>query len=87
MPKQLSARPPLDATEERHVRKLTHSVHAPADWIFHAKMVVLSWDGLRTRQIAEALGCHRQTVRERLQAFNNRGLWLRRVGHEAGWRA
>jgi transposase len=34
-----------------------------------------SWPraGLRTRQIAEALGCHPQTVRERLQAFNARG--------------
>jgi Winged helix-turn helix len=73
MPKHLSARPPLDATEERHVRKRAHSMHAPADWIFHAKIVAHSWDGLRTRQIAEALGCHPQTVRERLQAFNERG--------------
>lgn len=74
MPTHLTARPPLDATEARKVRKLTHSVHAPADWIFHAKIVAASWDGLRTRQIAEALGCHPQTVRERLQAFNERGL-------------
>ena len=37
MPKHLTARPPLDATEERHVRKLAHSMHAPADWIFHAQ--------------------------------------------------
>ena len=73
MPKQMTARPPLDATEERHVRKLTHSVHAPADWIFHAKIVAHSWDGLRTNQIAETLGCHPQTVRERLHAFNERG--------------
>jgi transposase len=73
MPKHLSARPPLDATEERKVRKLTRSTHAPADWIFHAQIVAHSWDGLRTRQIAEALGCHPQTVRERLQAFNDRG--------------
>ena len=73
MPKHLTARPPLDATEERHVRKLVHSMHAPADWIFHAKIVAHSWDGLRTRQIAEVLGCHPQTVRERLQAFNERG--------------
>src|SRR5258706_14376449 len=72
MPKQLTARPPLDAVEERYVRKLTHSVHAPADWIFHAKIVVGSWDGLRTRQIAEALSCNSQTVRERLHAFNER---------------
>ncbi len=74
MPKHLTARPPLDATEERKVRKLTHSVHAPADWIFHAKIVAHSWDGLRTAQIAEALGCHPQTVRERLHAFNDRGI-------------
>jgi transposase len=73
MPKHLSARLPLDATEARKVRKLTHSVHAPADWIFHAQIVAHSWDGLRTRQIAEALGCHPQTVRERLQAFHERG--------------
>src|SRR5690348_9285245 len=73
MPKHLTARPPLDATEERKVRKLSHSIHAPADWIFHAKIVAHSWDGLRTRQIAEVLGCHPQTVRERLQAFNARG--------------
>jgi transposase len=37
-------------------------------------MMVCSWDGLRTRQIAEALGCHPQTVRDRLRAFNARGL-------------
>jgi len=72
MPKQLTARPRLDAVEERYVRKLTHSMHAPADWIFHAKIVVGSWDGLRTRQIAEALSCNPQTVRERLHAFNER---------------
>jgi len=68
----MTARPTLDAVEERYVRKLTHSVHAPADWIFHAKIVVGSWDGLRTRQIAEALSCNPQTVRERLHAFNER---------------
>lgn len=73
MPKHLSARPPLDTAEERTVRKLTRSTHAPADWIFHARIIASSWDGLRTRQIAEALGCHPQTVRERLQAFNARG--------------
>ena len=66
MPKHLTARPPVDATEERHVRKLTHSVHAPADWIFHAKIVAHSWDGLRTRQIAEVLGCPVNTVKTRM---------------------
>ena len=37
-------------------------------------MVARSWDGLRTRAIAEELDCHPQTVRERFQAFNERGL-------------
>jgi transposase len=74
MPKHLAARPPLDSSEAHHVRKLAHSSHAPADWIVHAKMVACSWDGLRTRQIAEELGCHPETVRHRLQAFNARGL-------------
>ncbi len=74
MPTHLTARPPLDAHEERQVRKLTHSVHAPADWIRHARMVARSWDGLRTRQIADALSCHPQTVRDHLRAFNERGV-------------
>jgi transposase len=70
----VTARPPVDATEERQVRKLAHSSHAPADWILHAKMVARSWDGRRTRQIAEELGCHPQTVRDHLHAFNERGV-------------
>jgi transposase len=74
MPTHLMARPPRDAHEERQVRKLTHSVHAPADWILHARMVARSWDGLRTRQIADALSCHPQTVRDHLRAFNERGV-------------
>src|SRR5258708_9878816 len=74
MPKHLTARRPLDELEERQVRKLAHSMHAPADWIAHAQMVARSWDGLRTRPVAEELGCHPQTVREHLRAFNERGL-------------
>jgi transposase len=74
MPKLLVARPPQDATEERQIRKLAGSRHAPGDWIRRAKMIVLSWQGLRTRAIAAELSCHQQTVRERLLAFNARGL-------------
>jgi transposase len=37
-------------------------------------MIARSWDGLRTRAIAEELDCHPQTVRERFSAFNERGL-------------
>jgi len=74
MPKLLAARPPLDAAEDRQVRRLARSQHAPADWVLHARMVVRSWEGLRTRRIAEELGCHPQTVRERFQAFQACGL-------------
>ena len=74
MPRYRSARPPADQGEARQVRQLAHSRHAPADWIVHAKMVVRSWEGQRTREMAQALGRHPQTVRDRLQAYNERGL-------------
>jgi transposase len=74
MPRYLSTRPPADLGEAHHVCQLAQSRHAPADWITHAKMVARSWEGQRVRQIAQALGCHPQTVRDRLQAFNERGL-------------
>jgi transposase len=74
MPKLLFARPPLDATEERQVHKLAGSRHAPGDWILRARMVARSWAGERTTAIAAALGCHPQTVRERLARFNAEGI-------------
>jgi transposase len=74
MPKLLAARPPLDAAEERQVRRLARSHHAPADWVWHAQMIARSWDGLRTGAIAAEVACHPQTVRERFRAFNERGL-------------
>src|SRR5918994_191480 len=74
MPKLLRARPPVDAAEERRVRKLAASRHAPGDWIRRARMIARSWDGLRTAAIAAAVGCHPQTVRERLARFNGEGL-------------
>lgn len=74
MPKLLSARPPLDADEEGKIRKLAGARHAPADWIRRAQMIVLSWQGLRTSAIAAKLGCHMQTVRERIERFNVEGL-------------
>jgi transposase len=73
MPKLLAARPPLDAAEDAQVRRLARSLHAPADWVLHARMIARSGDGLRTRILAEELGCHPQTVRERFSAFNDRG--------------
>jgi transposase len=74
MPKLLCARAAVDAKEERQVRTLATSRHAPGDWIGRARMVARSWDGLRTTAIAAELGCHPQTVRERLARFNAEGL-------------
>jgi transposase len=74
MPKLLYARPPADAGEEHKVRKLAGARHAPADWVMRAKMIAASWDGARTSVIAARLGCHMQTVRERLARFNNEGI-------------
>jgi transposase len=74
MPKLLHARPPLDAAEERQVRKLASSRHAPGDWIARAHMIVRSWEGLRTTAIAREVGCHPATVREKITRFNVDGL-------------
>ena len=74
MPKLLYARPPLTAIEERQIRTLAGARHAPGDWIQRARMIALSWQGQRTTVIAHALGCHTQTVRERLARFNAEGL-------------
>jgi transposase len=74
MPKLLYARDPLDTLEEQKVRKLANSRHAPADWIMRARMIIRSWDGLRTKAIAKELGCHPQTVRERFHRFNTEGI-------------
>ena len=74
MPKLLFARPPRDEREEGQVRRLAHSRHAPGDWIRRARMIVGSWEGLRTTAIARELGCHPQTVRERIVRFNAEGL-------------
>jgi len=74
MPKLLAARPPTDPEEERRVRQLATSRHAPGAWITRATMIALSWDGRRTAAIAAALGCHPQTVRERFRRFDAEGL-------------
>ena len=74
MPKLLRARAPHDTAEEQKVRKLANSRHAPGDWIMRARMIARSWDGLRTTQIAEELGCHPQTVRECIHRFDKEGL-------------
>ena len=74
MPKLLHARDSHDDGEEREIRRLAQSRHAPGDWILRARMIARSWDGLRTTAIAQELGCHPQTVRERLVRFNAEGI-------------
>jgi transposase len=74
MPKLLRARAPHDDAEECQVRRLVRSRHAPGDWIVRARMIARSWEGLRTTAIAQELGCHPQTVRERIVRFNAEGI-------------
>ncbi|HEX6527893.1 MAG TPA: helix-turn-helix domain-containing protein [Streptosporangiaceae bacterium] len=74
MPKILRARPPRDDGEERKVRKLAGARHAPADWSERARIITLSWDGLRVPAIAGQLGCHPKKVRRWLHRFNAGGI-------------
>jgi transposase len=74
MPKFLRARPPLDDSEGRKVRRLAGARHAPADWIERARIVALSWDGLGVAAIAARAGCHENKVRRWLHRFNAEGI-------------
>jgi transposase len=74
VPKVLVARLPIDVDEERAVRKLAGARHAPGDWTRRARIIMASWDGKPTAVIATEVGCHPQTVRERLHRFNSNGL-------------
>ena len=74
MPKQVKARAAQDPQEEGKVRKLAGSHHAPADWKFHAQMVLLSWAGKMPNEIAAELDCHPQTVRIHLKRFKAEGI-------------
>jgi transposase len=74
VPKVLVARLPIDEQEERTIRKLAGARHAPGDWIRRARIIVASWEGKSTKEIAAELGCHPQTVRERLHRFNAAGI-------------
>lgn len=74
MPKQVYARAAQDEREERQVRKLAGSYHAPADWKFHAQMIVESWAGKTPKEIAADLDCHPQTVCIHLNRFNAQGI-------------
>ena len=74
MPKLIKARVPQDAEEEPKIFKLAGSRHAPGDWIFRACIISLSWQGVRTAEIAEKLNCHSKTLRRRINRFNADGI-------------
>jgi transposase len=74
VPKFVRARPPLDGSEARKIRRLAGARHAPADWIERARIVALSWDGLAVAAIAAETGRHENTVRRWLHRFNAVGL-------------
>ena len=74
MPKQVRAREAQDTQENRLVRRLAGSHHAPDDWKFHAQMVLASWAGKTPNEIAAELGCHPQTVRIHLKRFTLEGV-------------
>lgn len=74
MPKFVRARPPLDDSEARKIRRLSGARHAPADWSERARIVTLSWDGLEVPAIAGQLGRHPNTVRRWLHRFNAAGI-------------
>jgi transposase len=74
VPKFLRARPPLDDSESKKIRRLAGARHAPADWSDRARIVALSWDGLGVAEIAAEVGCHENTVRRWLHRFNAAGI-------------
>src|SRR5690348_9804010 len=74
MPKLCHARAPSDPAEAAQIRKLAQSHHAPHDCKQRAQMIALSWEGLRTGEIACHLRCHPQTVRERFERFRTEGI-------------
>ena len=45
MPKLLRAKAASDAVEDRQIRRLAQSRHAPGDWILRARMIARSWGG------------------------------------------
>jgi transposase len=74
MPKQAQARAAQNEQEERQLRKLARSYHAPADWKFHAQMIVESWAGKTPKEIGATLDCHPRTIRIHLARFNAEGI-------------
>ena len=65
-----------DEDERNVVRRLSRARKAPRDAVMGARMVELSWSGLRVPAIAVELDCSQKTVRCWLHRFNSFGLRL-----------
>ncbi|WP_406498819.1 helix-turn-helix domain-containing protein [Streptomyces sp. NBC_01604] len=76
----LRARPTRDEDERRVVRRLSRARKAPRDLVMRARMIELSWSGLRVPSIAAELGCSQKTVRCWLHRFKG---WMIRAGRAA----
>ncbi|MFD8079898.1 helix-turn-helix domain-containing protein [Streptomyces sp. NPDC059718] len=70
----LRAQQSRDAGEEAVVRRLARARNAPRDLVTQARMVELSWAGMRVPAIAAELACGKKTVRRWLHRFNRTGL-------------
>lgn len=70
----LWARPGRDEDERAVVRRLSRARKAPRDAVMRARMIELSWSGLRVPAIAVELDCSQKTVRCWLHRFNHSGL-------------
>ena len=54
MPKFVRARPPLDDSEARKIRRLAGARHAPADWSERARIVGIAVGRSQVRRILRA---------------------------------
>jgi transposase len=70
----LRARLGRDEDERMVVHRLSRARKAPRDAVMRARMIELSWSGLRVPAIAVELGCSQKTVRCWLHRFNRSGL-------------
>ncbi|MFJ9376723.1 helix-turn-helix domain-containing protein [Streptomyces sp. NPDC101455] len=70
----LRARLSRGEDEQALVRRLSRARKAPLDVVTRARIVGLSWAGLRVPAIADELGCSEKTVRRWLHRFNRTGL-------------
>ncbi len=70
----LWARPERDEDERAVVCRLARARRAPRDAVMRARMIELSWSGLRVPAIALELDCSQKTARYWLHRFNRAGL-------------